>query len=126
MSAAAPIPNSPAHPTAASTVLATVPPPLPSIPEGSQTAPPALLGGFATPPLESQFTPTDPIHVAVSKGQLFKVRKAYRDGWMWGRNVNTDGVGKVPMCVDEIAFASFHIRRSLNLSELTIGTSCTS
>ncbi|KXS09834.1 L domain-like protein [Gonapodya prolifera JEL478] len=150
----APISNPSVYPAVApaSPVLAAVPPPLPSIRDGSRNVSPASLTGLPAPPAENQapsglfamlvgsrnshlqehdfgsngpilavdydFTPTDTTHVAVSKGHLFKVRTAFRDGWLWGTNLNTDGLGRVP--IDCVRVAQ---KTEMNASELAIGIS---
>ncbi|KXS14200.1 L domain-like protein [Gonapodya prolifera JEL478] len=47
--------------------------------------------------VEREFTPTDASQITLSKGALFKVRTAFKDGWVYGTNVNTDMHGKVPI-----------------------------
>ncbi|KAJ3339003.1 hypothetical protein HDU93_008826, partial [Gonapodya sp. JEL0774] len=45
----------------------------------------------------AQFEPSREDEVALAEGDLVKLKKAFRDGWALGRNVNTDILGILPL-----------------------------
>ncbi|KXS21289.1 hypothetical protein M427DRAFT_40877 [Gonapodya prolifera JEL478] len=47
--------------------------------------------------VEEEFTPRNGDEVAVSVGDQFKLRAVFRDGWGYGRNVETEQAGLLPL-----------------------------
>ncbi|KAJ3335681.1 hypothetical protein HDU93_004725 [Gonapodya sp. JEL0774] len=47
--------------------------------------------------VEEEFVPNNSDEVAVRPGDQFKLRTAFRDGWGYGRNVETDEAGLLPL-----------------------------
>ncbi|KXS14294.1 hypothetical protein M427DRAFT_353099 [Gonapodya prolifera JEL478] len=49
--------------------------------------------------VEHPFVPSRPDEIVLRSGDHFKLRTLFRDGWVWGTNVDTDQSGLIPLYV---------------------------